>query len=331
MAASTKQSDQSWVKHPANPVLGGDYGTCFDISVLQLDGTFRMYFSWRPKRAIAVAESVDGITWSDPVIVLTPRDSDTPAGFENEVNRPSVVLVNGRYHMWYTGQHHPGREGGRSWIGYASSDDGVRWTRELDEAVLAPILPWEKVAVMCPHVLWDSRHRQWKMWYSAGEQYEPNAIGYATSVDGITWQRWGAGPIFSASSDHSWEQHKVTACQVLQHQDWYWMFYVGFHDEHRAQIGLARSRDGVTGWERSPFNPIIYPTPGSWDEDACYKPFAVLESDRWLLWYNGRQASVEQIGLVECRGSSLNWDERDGSPSDPHHKAKIANLGEIIA
>ena len=41
--------------------------------------------------------------------------------------------------------------------------------------------PWEKVAVMNPHVIWDAQAGLYKMWYSGGEQYEPNAIGYATS------------------------------------------------------------------------------------------------------------------------------------------------------
>ena len=27
------------------------------------------------------------------------------------------------------------------------------------------------------------------MWYSGGEQYEPDAIGYATSKDGIDWTK----------------------------------------------------------------------------------------------------------------------------------------------
>ena len=40
-------------------------------------------------------------------------------------------------------------------------------------------------------------------------------------------------------------------------QYWYLMFYIGFETTQHAQIGLARSRDGVTGWERHPANPII--------------------------------------------------------------------------
>ena len=62
-----------WVKHEKNPVLGGSLGTCFDVSVLHDDGKYRMWFSWRPKRSIALTESMDGLTWSDPVIVLGPN------------------------------------------------------------------------------------------------------------------------------------------------------------------------------------------------------------------------------------------------------------------
>ena len=53
-----------------------------------------------------------------------------------------------------------------------------------DKPVLSADQPWEKVAVMCPHVLYDDEARLYRMWYSGGEQYEPDAIGYATSKDG---------------------------------------------------------------------------------------------------------------------------------------------------
>jgi hypothetical protein len=88
---------------------------------------------------------------------------------------------------------------------------------------------------------------------------------------------------------------RVTACQVLRQGDWYIMFYIGFKDEAHAQIGLARSKDRLTGWQRHKANPIIRPGQGQWDHDAVYKPFALLDGRRWLLWYNGRRGSVEQV------------------------------------
>ena len=58
-----------------------------------------------------------------------------------------------------------------------------------------------------------------------------------------------------------------------------------------------------------PNNPIIFPTKGSWDENACYKPFAIYEqsTNRWMLWYNGRKGRAEQIGLVIHNGEDLGF------------------------
>jgi hypothetical protein len=96
---------------------------------------------------------------------------------------------------------------------------------------------------------------------------------------------------------------------VIRHGDWHLMFYIGFENVHKAQIGMARSRDGMTKWQRHPVNPIISPGPDSWDGDACYKPFCIYEqeNDRWLLWYNGRLKRAEQIGLAIHEGADLGF------------------------
>ena len=76
------------------------------------------------------------------------------------------------------------------------------------------------------------------------------------------------------------------------------MFYIGYHNEHYAQIGLARSKDGITNWERSSLNPIIAPDENAWDGEACYTPFVLQIGSHWMLWYNGRRGSKEQIGAA---------------------------------
>ena len=51
--------DNGWQKRGEGPVLGSpELGTCFDVNVIP-DGSakYNMYFSWRPKRALAVAIS----------------------------------------------------------------------------------------------------------------------------------------------------------------------------------------------------------------------------------------------------------------------------------
>lgn len=143
-----EEATGKWVKYENNPVLGGgDLGTVFDICVLKDSDSYKMYSSWRPQKSIALSTSKDGKNWSAPQIVLPPVEGSS---WEADMNRPVVVYKDGLYHMWYTGQND-----GKSWIGYAISKDGYNFERQSKEPVLSAEQPWEKVAVMCPHVIWD--------------------------------------------------------------------------------------------------------------------------------------------------------------------------------
>ncbi len=306
VTTSYEETNAGWEKYEGNPVLGGDLGTCFDVSLLKEDDKYRMWFSWRPEKSIALVESPAGKNWDTPRISLGPN---TGSKWEDRVNRPVVIKDDGDYKMWYTGQI--SKPESRSEIGLATSADGIDWERAQEQPVIKPDVPWEKNAIMCPHVIWDESSGLYQMWYSGGEQYEPDAIGYASSKDGLKWDKHTGNPIFKADKNSDWEYEKVTACQVVKHGDWYYMFYIGFHDVHWAQIGVARSRDGISDWERHPQNPIIKTSQKGWDRDACYKPYVIFdeENDQWMLWYNGRKLSKEQIGLAVHKGEDLGFDD----------------------
>jgi len=285
----------AWIKHPENPVLGPGYTVqaLFDCCVVPTGDTLRMWLSWRDLRSIALSESADGARWTAPRVAL---EVDPSIPWErDDVNRPHVLRVGGTWYMWYTGQD---REGGRSSIGLATSPDGIRWERVGAAPVLEAAGGWEKGSVMCPHVLHEAG--RFRMWYSGGEMYEPDAIGYAESQDGIHWRREGAEPVLGAAG--GWEADRVTAACIVPHQGAYLAFYVGFaRGFEDAAIGLARSADGITGWERHPDNPIIRPgEPGTWDDCNVYKPYAAQFGGRWHLWYNASRHADrrEQIGLA---------------------------------
>ena len=291
----------SWRKFAANPVLGGEkLGTCFDVNVITNGpAPYTMYFSWRPRKAIALVRSRNAVDWTEePEICL---EANPASGWEDDVNRSCTVFRDGVWHMWYTGQSH-----GRSCIGYATSTNGVHFTRVRRKPVLKPKASFEKQSVMNPYVRWDAERQVWRMWYAAGETYEPNVICYAESADGIQWKKYADNPIFSKSHWWAWDRDRVGGCEVHPLPDGRWiMFYIGYSDINTARIGAAVSADGVTGWTRLKGNPLVEPTPGEWDSAACYKPSVVREKDRWLLWYNGRTSSREYIGMVEHKGLDL--------------------------
>jgi hypothetical protein len=149
-----------WKKYPGNPVLGGELGTCFDMSVDVRDGLHRMWFSWRPRRGIGYAESQDGLhlTARDEV-VLGPTAGD-PEGVQ--MSRPYVLVENGQLTMWYAAHDDPSVV-----IARATSQDGIAW---------------ERTGVA---------------YIGFANGFEDSAIGIARSRDGVNWARHADNPVIS--------------------------------------------------------------------------------------------------------------------------------------
>jgi len=283
-----------FTKHPKNPIYGGKAtGTIFDVFVTRKDQGYRMDFSWRPQKALAVAFSEDGLQWTFPEKVM---EHDPESGWEDDINRNGFIIRNGRYEMWYTGQ-----AGGKSYIGMAVSEDGLKFKKASPKPVLVPELDWEYMSVMNPCVLFDGG--RYKMWYAAGETYEPNVLAYAESSDGLNWKK-REKPIFTCEKKNAWEQDRVGGCQVLKDERFgYIMFYIGYRDINTAAIGVAISENGIDGWKRCRANPLVEPDGTGFDGEACYKPSALYDEKTglWRVWYNGRKGSDEFVGLAEGR------------------------------
>ena len=126
-----------WEKEGSSPVIGGALGTVFDCCVREDNGEFRIWYSWRPARGIAMAYSTDGIHWSLPQLVM-PRQINL-SWAKDEVNRPCVLYRNGKYLMWFIGMVRPEDfEYGHTAVGYAESMDGIHW-----DVYLSLIHIWE--------------------------------------------------------------------------------------------------------------------------------------------------------------------------------------------
>lgn len=311
-----------WKKYGNNPVIGGEGDFCFDNHVLKIDGKYKMYFSIRNNYSIAMTESDDGFNWNKPTLVIEPRPE---TGWEDDINRPTVVYKDNVYHMWYSGQTSGKKftsevwtdvyleasmnDKGSSFIGYATSADGINWER-YDTPVIRPTEEWELNSLMCPTAIWDEEKQVFKMWYSGGEWFEPNSIGYAESVDGITWEKYKNNPMFMAKHENIWEKERVAGAHIVKMDGWYYLFYIGYEDLFKARISLARSKNGINNWERHESNPIISPgIPGSWESEAIYKPFVLYEpeKDRWIMWYNARKGTTERIGVAYHTGKNLGF------------------------
>lgn len=277
-----------WVKGKY-PVWGHKQGiVCFDPFVRIWEDLYLMMYSNRNTGNIEQIASRDGSLWGKQEIVISGSKADN---WEHIVNRGCFLYRNGKKYVWYTGQNN-----GISSIGFAECIINGKFEKYNLNPIIRAEKEFEGVSVMNPCVLWDEESNFFKMWYAAGENYEPDVICYATSQDGINWKKRDA-PVLCSGED-KYDQYKVGACDVVKLSDnQYVMYYIGYQNIDIARICKAYSEDGIH-WVRSNNNPQISPSKGSWDSDAVYKPTVCIskKNDKIMMWYNARKGRKEYIG-----------------------------------
>ena len=281
--------NDGWIKY-GSPILGGEAGTFYDPFVRRIDNLYIMMVSHRNTKSIVRCDSNDGIHWSNPVSVLKPNKE---SGWEDRVNRACYWIKDGVWYLLYTVMNEKEAK-----IGLAVSKDVYSFKRYQQNPIIVPTESHEQGAVMNPCVLWDDADSVFKMWYSAGEKFEPDVLCLATSKDGINWEKHGQNPVFTHGID-KYDQCKVGGCDVVKVNGRYLQFYIGYENIDNARICVAEANDGID-WKRFKQNPILSPTKGAWDSDAVYKPSVCfdIKKNNAYLWYNGRKGHNEYIGLA---------------------------------
>ncbi len=168
----------------------------------------------------------------------------------------SVVFDGEKYRMYYTakGSNEESSILGMD-IGYATSENGFDWEKELNNPIFKhDTLGWEKNGYIEPIVL--KVDNQWQMWYLVPPSDEPRAreifqMGYATSKDGLSWERYGEEKYGEPLGIN------VIPYDIIYDGSKYLMYYNEWDSESNNTIGVAVSEDGIH-WVKDTFNnPVI--------------------------------------------------------------------------
>jgi len=275
--------------------------------------SFRIYY----------ATSQDGITWTKYDNTI-PTNSDTTGtngriplgtsgkGDEKEVKSPSVIIDNGTYKMWYSGED---VVGGNSRIYYATSPDGLTWTK-YDNTIpsnsdttsisgrvsLGTSGKGDEDDAIAPSVIKDGS--TYKMWYTGSSAGGNSRIYYATSPDGLTWTKYDNS--IPANSDTTSTNGRVPlgtsgkgddeyafAPSVIKDESTYRMWYSG-----NNEIYYATSSDGLIWTKYDNSIPVKSDTTGtngripSGTSGMAGSEFlsgssVLKEGDTYKVWYGG--------------------------------------------
>jgi predicted GH43/DUF377 family glycosyl hydrolase len=181
---------------------------------------------------------------ADPVLGPTP----STVGDGDDVDDPTVVKVGSTYDMWYTG--YP-EDGSAPAIYLATSADGVKWVRgnSGNPVLQGTAGAFDANGVYGADVVYDPSDviAPYKMWYS-GRQGVFGGIGYASSLDGLTWTQYGGAtplPVVGHGVPGSADSFSAADPSVLKDGSTWKMWYTG-DDSNKKRIAYATSTDGMT-------------------------------------------------------------------------------------
>jgi len=293
-----------WAKHPDNPVLDvGPPGSWNDTqvgtpSVIFENDTFKMWYGGHDGNIVRIgyATSLDGAIWNKDTIHSPVLPVGAPGEWDDEkVYCPSVVFVNGIYHMWYSGA--PDLAADTILIGHATSSDGLVWTKDPDNPVLeqGPAGSWDSYPWFFSFVIFEND--TFHLWYSSFGNNQ-GQIGYATATDpyGKNWTKYSENPVLSPTYG-TWDWSQVIEPSVATYNGTLYMFYRGGYEQ--GDIGFATSTDKVT-WYKNPDPCLVRGPAGSWDSYSLSFPNVIYDGNEYKLWYCGRSSSTGglTIGLA---------------------------------
>jgi predicted GH43/DUF377 family glycosyl hydrolase len=219
-----------------------------------------------------------------PDPILSPQGD----GFESAGTfNLSVIKKDGKFVMLYRAQDRKGT----SALGYATSDDGIHFTRRA-EPVMVSEAPYEKGGgVEDPRL--QKIDGTYYLTYTGYNNVDGPAadkkdaqLCLATSADLVHWQRKGVIiPSFKGKWNVKWTKSGAIVPEKINGK--YWMYYLADAQGKDTQMGVAYS-DDLLHWTDALDHPILASRPGSFDSQVVEPgPAPIITPQGIFLIYNG--------------------------------------------
>ena len=181
----------SWVKYSGNPVITPGPADPFlgEPFALRWQITYNMWYAAKSVNAptspvkIFYATSANGIKWTKWSTPVLSPSSDPNAWDSATVTSPAVVRQDLNFGLWYTGLN---QSGTHPQIGYATSTDGVGWSKSTANPILTIGIPgsWDSAGVEQPGVVKGANG--YMMYYDGFNATSGARIGLAYAPENFT-------------------------------------------------------------------------------------------------------------------------------------------------
>jgi hypothetical protein len=219
------------------------------------------------------------------------------------ISEAKVIYTGEVFHMWYAGRRRgpPGLKMPMD-LGYATSTDGVHWEKPIARPVLmrGPIGGYDENMITAPAVLYDGE--RFHMWFGAVDFGADWSINYATSADGVLWNKSLENPLLEETHDDRWDADYVAEPYVLYDGSRFLMWYNGASTADSSKetlLGYATSSDGIQWTRFEQDRPVLdVADAGAWDDYAVARASVMYDGELYKMWYEGHSGGTWRIGYA---------------------------------
>ena len=202
------------------------------------------------------------------------------------------------YHLWFTG--YDGTRQGIKRLGYATSPDGVRWTR------------WPENPLCDDHWIEDMTVvKHGGIYYLFAE----GANGHAellTSQDRLDW-KW-QGPLDIRLADGKQQAAKPCGTPTVWVENGVWYL---FYERHDLGVWLATSHDPLSNvWTNVQDDPVLVPGPADYDRELIAVDQIIRHEGAYFAFYHGSGGGTPRTWNTNVARSTdlVHWRKFPGNP-----------------
>jgi predicted GH43/DUF377 family glycosyl hydrolase len=220
-----------------------------------------------------------------------------------------IMKEDGIWKMWYTG--YASKEGVRL-LGYATSKDGIAWTRHPGN----PIYKDHWVEDMM--IVKDGG----KYWMFA--EGKDDLAHLLVSDDGVAWKRIGLLDIRKKNGQPISSGPYGTPTAWKEDGVWYL-----FYERNDLGIWLATSRD-MKVWTNVQDEPVLIPGPAEYDKDLIALNQIIKYKGRYYAYYHGCAKTGPKAKLwstaIATSTDLIHWEKYAGNPLQPVEQNKSSGI-----
>lgn len=280
-----------------------------DPHVIRFMNKYLMYYSIPPYAdkenpikgwGIGIAQSEDLKNWNR-IGEITPKGDYEKKG----LCAPCALVIKDTVHLFYQ-TYGNGREDA---ICHAKSIDGIRFTRNPTNPIFRPQGDWTCGRAIDAEVI-KLKNRYMLYFATRDTSMSIQMLGVAATIKGTSfnknnWEQLTDYPILKP--ELPWEQKCVEGASVILRNNNVYMFYAGAYNNKPQQIGIAKSKDGVT-WTRLSNKPFLSNgNINDWNSSESGHPHIFNDIDgKTYLFYQGNNDGGKTwfISIIE-----VEWNE----------------------